>query len=97
MARMRTPRAVSIHCLILISLLAAAPSVVLAQSTPVALPANAKAVAYGDGWECERGYRAVDDACVAVTLPDNAHLTNIGDNWVCNRPYEKDEGRCILP
>ncbi len=47
MSRMRRPRAISIHFLILWALLAAAPGVVFAQAVSVGMPENAHARSYG--------------------------------------------------
>ena len=33
--------------------------------------------AFGPGWRCNRGYRAVDEACVAVKVPENAYLATL--------------------
>ncbi len=58
---------------------------------------------YGSGWACERGYRAVDEGCMAVKVPENAHLDDSGNDWDCNRPYrkqqdyQKQQDRCALP
>jgi hypothetical protein len=97
MSRMRRPRAISIHSLILFALLVAAPGVVFAQSGSVGMPENARAKSYGSGWECGRGYRAVNEACVAVKVPKNAHLDYSGNDWDCNEPYRKRQDRCALP
>jgi hypothetical protein len=69
--------------------LAIAPSVVFAQASRVEMPANAHAKSYGDGWECDRGFRNVAQACVAVKLPANAHTDTSGDGWECRRGYRR--------
>lgn len=71
MSRMRRPRAISIYSLILWALLAAAPGVVFAQVASIGIPENAHVKSYGSGWECDRGYRAVDEACMSVKVPAN--------------------------
>jgi hypothetical protein len=73
MSRMRRPRTNSLHFLILLALLATAPGVVFAQVASIGMPENSHARSYGSGWECDRGYRAVDEACVAVKVPANAY------------------------
>jgi hypothetical protein len=50
---------------------------------------------YGDGWRCERGYRARAGACVVVDLPANAHLSSSGDSWNCDPPYRRGGDVCV--
>lgn len=39
-----------------------------AQSQAVPMPANAQPNSYGEGWECDRGYRRDGDECLAVMV-----------------------------
>ena len=67
--------------------------------TKIELPQNAflTTVAYGRGWDCERGFRAVDNnSCVAVEVPQGAYLEASGDRWKCERGYRRDAGGCML-
>ena len=52
---------------------------------------------HGPGWQCNRGYRAVDEACVAVKVPENAHIDLFGNGWECNPPYRKQQDGCTTP
>ena len=97
MRRTRRPHTISIHLLILWALVATAPGIAFAQVGSAGLPENAHAGSYGSGWECDRGYRAVDEACRALKLPENAHLDYSGNGWDCNRPYREQQDRCVLP
>ncbi|WP_420677450.1 hypothetical protein [Cribrihabitans pelagius] len=49
------------------------------------VPENAHESSYGDGWECDRSFRAADDTCIAVVVPQNAYPThrNYGSGWEC--------------
>ena len=96
MSRMRGLRAIFLHSLILFAPLAAAPSAVLAQSDSVGIPEHARAKSYGNGWECDRGYREVDGACTAVSVPANAYPTNVayGRGWECDRGYQEVAEAC---
>ena len=49
-----------------------------AQGANKALPANASTRVYGNGWECDRGYRRVEANCVDVEVPADAHLNFSG-------------------
>lgn len=69
MSRMRRPRAISIHALFVLALLAAAPGVVFAQGGSVGMPDNAHAKSYGSGWECDQGYREAQGTCATVKVP----------------------------
>jgi hypothetical protein len=62
----------------------------------IVVPANGYLAdaGYGPGWQCERGYRAVDETCVAVKVPENAHIDLFGSGWACNRPYRKQQDGC---
>ena len=74
------------------SLLTASSSV-LAQTDVSVLPVNAHSSRYGSGWECSRGFRRVQEACVGITVPANAYLNSFGGDWQCYRGYRKlDQG-----
>jgi hypothetical protein len=96
MSRMRRPRTNSLHFLILLALLATAPGVVFAQVASIGMPENSHARSYGGGWECDRGYQAVDEACVAVKVPANAYPTNMsyGRGWECDHGFREVSGIC---
>jgi hypothetical protein len=69
-----------------------------AQGGENTIPANAIAKTYGDGWECDRGYRETDGACAVVTLPENAYLTDssYGSGWKCDYGYKQNSDVCDL-
>jgi len=96
MSKLLQAPAISIHSLILLTLLAAVHGLVFAQGDSVELPENAHAKGYGSGWECEQGYREDNGACTAVRVPANAYLTNTsyGSGWECNRGFRKENGIC---
>ena len=97
MRKMQQVHATSIRMLVLLALMAAAPGLVFSQGGSVELPENARAKSYGSGWECERGYREDNGACIAVIVAENAHLDSSGNDWECNRSYRKKQGKCALP
>lgn len=68
------------------------------QDNAVVLPANSHARVYRDGWECERGYHAVDKNCLAIKVPVNGYLTNssYGPGWECDQPYRKQSNKCLF-
>ena len=72
---MQTP-IISIRALILLERLATVSGLSFAQGDSVEVPDNARAKEYGNGWECDLGYRAVNEASIAVRLPTNVYLTN---------------------
>ena len=47
-----------------------------AQTGSQPMPENASAKSYGDGWECDIGFRLNENACLAVIVPQNAYDTN---------------------
>jgi hypothetical protein len=72
------------------------PSFAQSQSSP--MPANAQPKSYGDGWECDRGYRRDGDACLAVIVPQNAYATNrtYGRSWECLYGFQEvDDATCL--
>ena len=75
-----------LYMVLLALVLGSATAVVLAQTDA---PMNARAKRYGDGWDCDRGYRKVSQSCVAVKVPTNARLDYSGDGWECNRGYRR--------
>lgn len=46
------------------------------------IPEYASAKRYGSGWTCNRGFKEVKDACVAVNLPANTYLTDVLWTWL---------------
>jgi hypothetical protein len=59
-------------------------------------PANAHPKLYGRGWECDRGYKEVQQSCVAVHVPPHAFLNSFGDGWECDRGYRETDGGCAI-
>ena len=62
------------------------------------MPDNASAKSYGDGWECNIGFRLNENACVAVVVPQNAYDTNrsYGSGWECLHGFRRtDEAVCV--
>ncbi|MDP2520880.1 hypothetical protein Q8W33_20125 [Shimia thalassica] len=69
-----------------------------AQTDAQPMPENASAKSYGDGWECNIGFRLNENACVAVVLPQNAYDTKrtYGTGWECLHGFRKtDEDNCV--
>jgi hypothetical protein len=58
------------------------------------IPSDAHPARYGSGWECDRGYRKADGACIAVEVPPNAHLDSRGYGWRCDRGFWKVDATC---
>jgi hypothetical protein len=50
---------------------------------------------YDSGWQCERGFRQSDQACVPVEVPPNAYLDGSGKNWKCERGFRNSGRECI--
>lgn len=65
----------------------------------IQIPANGYYVdsSSGSGWDCDRGFRAVKEACVAVVVLENAHLKTTRTGWKCNRLNKKRRKKCVLP
>ena len=61
------------------------------------MPENAYLVdgSYGEGWACDRGYRAVGGECRKLTIPDNAYLNEAGDDWICQRHLVRSRDACV--
>jgi hypothetical protein len=67
---------ITVHSLVLLMLLVAVHGLVFGQGNHLDPPPNAHAKGYGDGWECDRGYRESGGSCAAIIVPANAYLTN---------------------
>jgi hypothetical protein len=97
--RMRRHHTLLIYPLGLLAFLATAPGVALAQGDggSAEIPENAHANSYGSGWQCDYGYRAVDEACVTVEVPVNGYLTDsaYGPGWQCDRGYRAVDEACV--
>jgi hypothetical protein len=61
---------------------------------PAVPPANAQASRFGSSWECSRGFRRAEEACVAIKVPANAYLDSSGGDWECNRGHIKLDQGC---
>jgi hypothetical protein len=97
-SRMRRHRTLLIHPLILLALQSTASGVALAQGDSAEIPENAHANSFGSGWQCDYGYRAVDQACVAVKVPENGYLaadSAFGPGWQCDRGYRAVDEACV--
>ena len=55
---------------------------------------NAHTKSYGDGWECDWGYRPAAQSCEPITVPAHAHLDAFGGRWDCDRGYLKVNEAC---
>ena len=55
------------------------------------MPENASAKSYGEGWQCNVGYRLDGGICATVVTPENAYETNrtYGSGWECLHGYRK--------
>ncbi len=71
---------------------------VFAQTIPEDTPENASARRYGEGWECNIGYRLIGDSCSAIVVPENAYETNRtrGSGWECHHGYREVEGTACV-
>ena len=86
----------SICALVFLVSLLAAPRVASAQADLEGAPMNSHAKRNGGGWECDWGYRNVDQSCVAVQVPANAHLDYSGDGWECSRGFHEVNDACVV-
>jgi hypothetical protein len=59
------------------------------------MPSHALANPYGTGWECEHGYRRVNDTCAVVAVPANAYLDANGNRWRCSRGFLNVNEACV--
>ena len=51
----------------------------------------------GNGWRCNRGYRATETTCLVIRVPENAHIDYSGNDWDCDPQFRKDGNSCTLP
>ncbi len=65
----------------------------LAQNSAQPMPENASTRSYGDGWECDIGFRLNEKACLAVNVPQNAYETkrSYGSGWGCLHGFRKSD------
>src|SRR5210317_1731993 len=61
------------------------------------MPKNSSPRSYGSGWDCDSGYRQVNNTCDQIVLTENAYLTNqsYGSGWACKRGYLIDGLACV--
>ena len=62
---------------------------------PVIIPTNAFFT--GSAWQCDRGYRRLDESCVLIELPENGFLTNSSydTGWECIRGFRAEGATCV--
>ena len=60
-----------------------------------AMPGNARASAFGGGWDCVWGYYRVAEHCEAVKAPVDGFVDSSGRGWDCNRGFAKSEQHCV--
>jgi len=90
-------RVISTYILIFLSLwVTTTPSLVFAKGASNDIPENASAKSYGDGWNCNKGYRKSKGVCAAIVVPANAYPTNksYGQGWECKRSYREVDNTC---
>jgi len=91
-ASMATPRAM---CVLL--LLGATVTASSQNDSTVATPLHARSGGFGSHpWECLRGYRQENNACLPVNVPANGYLDASGYDWSCDRGYQKSGNACTL-
>ncbi len=69
-----------------------------AQTALQLIPENASPQSYGDGWECDIGYRLDAGSCAAVIVPKNAYDTDrtYGRGWECFHGFRAEgEADCV--
>src|SRR5258707_9811228 len=51
----------------------------------------------GRGWNCDRGFRASGNECVAVKVPQNAYLSDssLTTGWECERGFHQSGDTCL--
>ena len=50
---------------------------------------------YGQGWECKRSFREVNDTCNYIEAPKNGYLDYSGIKVKCERGFQVDKEACI--
>lgn len=81
---------------ILTLMLLALPAFAQTGSQP--MPENASAKSYGDGWECNIGFRLNETTCIAVVVPQNAYdmKRSYGSGRECLHGFrEIDDAACV--
>jgi hypothetical protein len=63
----------------------------------VKVPPHAYLNAFGDYWDCMRGYRELDQRCFPITVPAHGHLTDLafGKGWECDPGYHDTGDACV--
>ncbi len=67
---------------------------VFAQDGTGPIPQNAQSRSYGEGWNCDLGYRMDGAECLALDIPEDAFATgrSYGLGWECRRGYAAVKG-----
>ena len=80
--------------MVLIASLLAQPEIVVAEESGATLPDHATARSYGNGWDCNAGYRKSEDSCVLINVPPHAYLSDrgYGRGWECVWGYREANG-----
>ena len=67
-----------------------------AKCQKVEVPENAYLAPNGERWICDRGFRKLGVACMAIPSPEHSYLSSDSgtSGWLCERGYEKAEDLC---
>jgi len=79
------------HTIIILLFLILGSNFALAQQ----IPENAHKNAYGNRWDCNRGYYKSGGSCHQVIIPKNGKLNFLGNRWDCEKGFKKSSNRCI--
>jgi len=93
---MKISRFIPTFLVVLMTLCITPLNLVIAKDLSVEIPANASAKSYGDGWNCDSGYRESKGGCAAIKIPTNAYSTNksYGKGWECKRGFKQSDKVC---
>ena len=58
------------------------------------MPQNAKINVYGNGWDCQHGFRQSGNECIAVQMPQNAKINVYGNGWDCQHGFRQSGNEC---
>ena len=97
MARIKRLHSNRIRPLFFLIALVLTPSLAFGQGTSRNIPENSHPKKYGSGWECDQGYRKIDQTCEALNIPANAYPSDSSygrRGWECERGYKRLDETC---
>ena len=97
MTPMRRQHDIVMYLLVTLAALVSSSSATYAQDASAAIPDNATATTYGQGWRCDEHYREAAGSRARIVPPADAYLKgeSYGSGWDCTHGFVVSGQTCV--